>query len=170
MTSMHRFTAYRRELSQLGKHNEVTSNPDDQPQFEGVVFTDGTCVIKWLTAAKSTSVFSSLKELLSVHGHPEYGTDIVWHDLPAPPEHWARLCYLEASKMAKSLRNNGVDVRVVVEHDDLGHVTAVGLRSHAHGIERFLMPYSGQRRIVVAPVNEAEDVTKDPELPDTNEA
>ena len=62
------------------------------------------------------------------------------------------------------------DVRVVVEHDDLGHVIAIGLRSHAHGIERFLMPYSGQRRIVVAPINEAEDVTKDPELPDTNEA
>lgn len=154
MTSMHRFTAYCRELSANGHHDANTANPDNEPQFEGVVFSDGTCVIKWRTKAQSTSVFASLREMLAVHGHPEYGTDIVWHDLPAPPEHWAKQCYIAAASLAKQWREVGSDVRVIVEHTDDGQVTAIGLRSHTLNIERFLMPYTPLRRITVDTLDE----------------
>jgi hypothetical protein len=61
-------------------HAEGTYNHPDQPQFEGVVFTDGVCVIRWMTAYRSTSIFKSMEEMLDVHGHPEYESELVWHD------------------------------------------------------------------------------------------
>lgn len=39
---MQRFTAYRRAISGRDTHNEKQKNPDDVPQFEGVIWTDGT--------------------------------------------------------------------------------------------------------------------------------
>jgi len=83
---MKRFTAYRRNISQRATHNEYQRNPDDVPQFEGVIWTDGSVTLRWLTACKSTSVWASLYECLTIHGHPEYGTEIEWHDGPAPIE------------------------------------------------------------------------------------
>ena len=57
-------------------------NAPDAVQLEGVVFTDGTCVIKWRTAIKSASIFATFDEFMAVHGHPEinYGTELVWID------------------------------------------------------------------------------------------
>jgi hypothetical protein len=81
---MQRFTAYRRNISERDTHNELQKNPDDMPQFEGVMFTDGTVAIRWLTACRSTSVWNSMEDMLNVHGHPEYGTYIAWHDGDAP--------------------------------------------------------------------------------------
>lgn len=88
-TSIIRFTAFRRGLSQLVaagsvSHTSDQRNADDLPQYEGVVFSDGRCVLHWLTAVGSISVFDSLEAMLKIHGHPEYGTDIVWHDGDAP--------------------------------------------------------------------------------------
>lgn len=88
MTDIRRFTAYRRNISERGTHTEAQRNPDDQPQFEGVVFTDGTCVLRWRTAMRSTSVFVSLQEMLQIHGHPEYGTELVFHDHDTTPPEW----------------------------------------------------------------------------------
>jgi len=76
-----RFTVYRKgDLS--ATHNEQQVNPPDVPQFEGVVFSDGTCVLRWCTPLRSTSVWASLDDALGVHGHFEerYGTHIVWHE------------------------------------------------------------------------------------------
>lgn len=87
MTAIKRFTVFRRgDLSET--HGPGLQNAPNIPQFEGVVFTDGTCVLRWLTAYKSTSVWPSLQEALAVHGHPEvrYGTEIVFHDNPSPVE------------------------------------------------------------------------------------
>lgn len=84
--TMKRFTAYRRNLSERGTHTELQRNADDLPQFEGVIWTDGTVTIRWLTACKSTSVWNSLEDMLNIHGHPEYGTEIVWHDGDVPEE------------------------------------------------------------------------------------
>lgn len=81
---MQRFTAYRRAISQRDTHNEHQKNPDDIPQFEGVIWTDGTVTLRWLTACRSTSVWNSIDDCLLIHGHPEYGTEIVWHDGVAP--------------------------------------------------------------------------------------
>ena len=80
-----RFTAYRRNISDRDTHNHFQKNPDDEPQFEGVIWTDGSVSLRWLTACRSTSVWASLEDALNIHGHPEYGTDIDWHDAPAPP-------------------------------------------------------------------------------------
>ena len=72
------FTVFRL-LIPVGTHTEAQMNAPNVPQFEGVVFGDGTCVIRWMTAARSTSIFRNLDEMLLIHGHPEYGPTIVWH-------------------------------------------------------------------------------------------
>lgn len=90
-TRIRRFTVYRTgDLS--ATHNADQVNPADQPQFEGVVFTDGTVAVRWLTAARSTSVWADFETLWKIHGHDDpgskYETRIVWHDddrsRPAP--------------------------------------------------------------------------------------
>ena len=76
-----RFTMFRRgDLS--ATHNENQVAPPDEPQFEGVVFSDGTTVLRWCTALRSTSVWADLETAMGVHGHPEarYQSEIVWHD------------------------------------------------------------------------------------------
>lgn len=82
-----RFTAYRRNISSRDTHSHYQKNPDDQPQFEGVIWTDGTVTLRWLTACTSHSIWANIEDCLRVHGHPEYGTVIEWHDGPAPV-HW----------------------------------------------------------------------------------
>lgn len=83
MSDIRRFTAYRK-LDISATHNENQVNPADEPQYEGVVFSDGTCVLRWLTALRSTSVWTDLDTAMGIHGHPEYGTIIEWHDDPLP--------------------------------------------------------------------------------------
>jgi hypothetical protein len=76
---MHRFTAYRTgDISDT--HNEDQVNAPDEPQYEGVVFNNGKCVISWLTAVASVSVWDSFDDAMRIHGHPEYGTRIEFHD------------------------------------------------------------------------------------------
>ena len=77
---MDRFTVYRPAIPDEAPHNEFQANAPDEAQFEGVVFADGTCVIRWLTLAGSTSVWDSFTDMLNVHGHPEYGTRVIFHD------------------------------------------------------------------------------------------
>jgi len=36
---------------------------------EGLEFTDGSCTMRWLTAHRSTTVYSSMADLVHVHGH-----------------------------------------------------------------------------------------------------
>ena len=81
---MKRFTAYRRSISKLDTHNHYQKNADDEPQFEGVIWTDGTVTLRWLTACSSHSIWATIEDCLNIHGHPEYGTEIIWHDGPAP--------------------------------------------------------------------------------------
>jgi hypothetical protein len=74
-----RFTAYR--VSPPPEYyDQGVANPPDQPQFEGVEFTDGIVVVRWLTEHRSVSVWTSMTEMLAVHGHPEYGSRIEWAD------------------------------------------------------------------------------------------
>jgi hypothetical protein len=79
---MRRFTMYRRYRRAVpaATHNADQANLPDEPQFEGVVFSDETVVVRWLTQRRSTSVWSSVADLLAVHGHLEYGSILVWHD------------------------------------------------------------------------------------------
>lgn len=76
---MKRFQGYRPspppEYLQKG-----TANPPDQVQYEGVMFTDGTVVLRWMTDFRSHSVWNTYSDFYAVHGHPEYGTRIEWLD------------------------------------------------------------------------------------------
>lgn len=74
---MKRFTLYRPFVPET--HTADQKAPADQPQLEGVIFSDGTCVLRWCTTP-STSVWSSFSDMAKIHGHPEYGTYFVWHD------------------------------------------------------------------------------------------
>ena len=79
-----RFVMYRRgDIS--ATHTELTVGPPNLPQFEGVVFSDGTTVLRWMTPLKSTSVWASFDDAMGVHGHPEerYQSELVWEDAPS---------------------------------------------------------------------------------------
>lgn len=77
---MKRFTMYRKNVP-TETHDENQRNAADDPQFEGVLFSDGKVVLRWLTAKRSTSVWDSLDDMLAIHGHPEYGSELVWQDV-----------------------------------------------------------------------------------------
>lgn len=79
------FVGYRPAAAELGQHSPDTLNAAELPQYQGVVFADGTCALRWLTAKRSWSVWDSFADMFDVHGHPEYGTEIHWPD-GAPAE------------------------------------------------------------------------------------
>lgn len=56
------------------------ANAPDEVQFEGVVFSDGTVCVRWLTEYRSHSIWPDWDSLVRIHGHPEYGTVIEWLD------------------------------------------------------------------------------------------
>lgn len=76
---MRRFTCYRPAPPE-SYYAQGAANAPDEPQFEGVVFSDGTVAVRWLTQFRSHSIWSSWADLEAIHGHPEYGTRIDWHD------------------------------------------------------------------------------------------
>ena len=76
---MRRFRCYR-PMPPEGYAAEGLANGPKDVQFEGVVFSDGTACVRWLTAFGSHSVWNSWEDLERVHGHPEYGTYFEWMD------------------------------------------------------------------------------------------
>jgi hypothetical protein len=72
---VHRFIGYRPYPPAEYLEKGIAAAPDE-PQYEGVVFTDGTVVLRWLTGFRSHSVWSTYADFFHVHGHPEYGTRI----------------------------------------------------------------------------------------------
>lgn len=67
------------------------TNSGESADYEGVIFTDGTVVIRWRTAYRSHSVWASFADFYHVHGHPEYGTDIRFGDgggMPSGALNW----------------------------------------------------------------------------------
>lgn len=49
---------------------------------EGIVFSDGTTVVRWLSACGSTNVYANSEGVKQVHGHGG-NTELVW-DYPDP--------------------------------------------------------------------------------------
>ena len=76
---MRRFQVYRPHPPEE-YFGQGAANASDEVQFEGVVFSDGTVVVRWLTEFRSHSVWASLTDLEKIHGHPEYGTVWKWLD------------------------------------------------------------------------------------------
>jgi len=56
---------------------------------QGVVFDDGTCALRWLTAHRSTAVYDSVETLEKIHGHG--GKTQILEDLEAPSDAWREL-------------------------------------------------------------------------------
>lgn len=56
------------------------TNSGRETDYEGVVFSDGTVVVRWQTEFRSHSVWTDWNSFYQVHGHPEYGTVIIWGD------------------------------------------------------------------------------------------
>ena len=78
-TNMRRFVGYRPEPPERYLESGH-ANPVDQPQYEGIVFSDGSCCVRWRTAVNSTSVWASYSDFAKVHGHADYKTRIEWLD------------------------------------------------------------------------------------------
>lgn len=87
---MKTFTVYRTAISERESHSTQMKNADNEPQFEGIIWSDGTVTVRWLTSVASTATFNSLQDLLTIHGHPEYGTEIDWGDGDPEPE-WVQM-------------------------------------------------------------------------------
>lgn len=78
------FTGYRPQPPQEYVDKGIT-NAGAAADYEGVIFSDGTVVIRWQTEFRSHSVWARWEDFYQVHGHPEYGTRIEFHDSgPAP--------------------------------------------------------------------------------------
>lgn len=76
---MRRFRCYR-PSPPPEYYEQGAANPPEEPQFEGVEFSDGTVCVRWLTEFRSHSLWASYDDLEKIHGHPEYGTIIEWID------------------------------------------------------------------------------------------
>lgn len=76
------FSMYRRgDISE--DHDENQRTDPDKPQFDGVIFRSGKCVISWNTTAKSCAIFDSFDEMMLIHGHSEsrYDSQVQWYDI-----------------------------------------------------------------------------------------
>ena len=54
------------------------ANEPNAPQYEGIVFSDGTVCIRWLTEFRSHSIWPDYETFYKIHGHDDYGTKIKW--------------------------------------------------------------------------------------------
>lgn len=72
----------------LVRHEDVSGVSGTGLVAEGVRFTDGTVILRWLRQPAATALFASVGDLLAVHGHGGK-TELRWLDdheyLPSPP-------------------------------------------------------------------------------------
>jgi hypothetical protein len=77
---MRRFVGIRPNPPQEYINKGITNGPE-KPDYEGVVFSDNSVVVHWLTKDyHSKSYFKAYEDFYDIHGHPEYGTVIEWID------------------------------------------------------------------------------------------
>jgi hypothetical protein len=63
----------------LLRHFDVSNISGTGIVAEGVQFTDGTVVIRWLGLRPSTVVWHSMEHAMAIHGHNGF-TEVVWLD------------------------------------------------------------------------------------------
>jgi hypothetical protein len=68
---MQRFVLYR--------HTDVSGTSGTGIVAEGVVFSDGSAALRWLTDISSTALYASIEDLVSIHGHGG-STEVRWVD------------------------------------------------------------------------------------------
>jgi hypothetical protein len=64
-------------LFNLVRETDVSGVSGTGVVAEGVVFSDGTAVLRWLTATASTAIYASIWSLRDIHGHGG-ATQVVW--------------------------------------------------------------------------------------------
>lgn len=66
------------------RHKDETGTSGTGTILEGVVFSDGVCVVRWRgkTGQNSTAVWASFDDFKAIHidAHPDNNTEIVWSD------------------------------------------------------------------------------------------
>ncbi|UQN06776.1 hypothetical protein [Deinococcus sp. QL22] len=70
---------------QLVRREDVSGRSGTGVVAEGVIFSDGTAVMRWNVAPYSLAIYSNMDDLIQVHGH-EGRTVIQVIDQPIPPE------------------------------------------------------------------------------------
>jgi hypothetical protein len=85
------FAGYRPEAPEEYRDKGITNASEQLPDYEGVIFGDGSVVVRWRTAYCSTSVWASWSDFYHVHGHAEYGTRIDFDDGGPPPAVFLRV-------------------------------------------------------------------------------
>jgi hypothetical protein len=59
------------------RNNDVSGISGTGKVAEGVMFSDGQVVIRWLSLTPSTNIYGSMSEFIGIHGH-EGSTTIEW--------------------------------------------------------------------------------------------
>ena len=72
---------------QLHRHADVSGVSGTGVVAEGVAFTDGTTVIRWLSDTPSTVLWPSIDAAMRVHGHGG-ATELRWLDPDTPRHLW----------------------------------------------------------------------------------
>lgn len=59
---------------------------------EGVEFSDGSCAMRWMTNTSSTTFYSSIEDVVTIHGHGGK-TVVVWIDPETSKDssYWTKL-------------------------------------------------------------------------------
>jgi hypothetical protein len=63
----------------LIRHEDVSGVSGTGVVCEGVVFSDGRTVLRWLRAGGSTAVYDSVEQMEAIHGH-DGRTSLEWVD------------------------------------------------------------------------------------------
>lgn len=63
----------------LQRHEDETGISGTGRIAEGIVFSDGCAVLRWLSAVSTTVVFDNLDAVRSIHGH-DGRTEIIFED------------------------------------------------------------------------------------------
>ena len=113
----------------LVRDEDVTGISGTGRVAEGVVFTDGSAVLRWLTAHRSTTVFPSLETLETIHGHGGK-TRVAFHDqrelveIPKPHLHMGNEGeYADGSKYDQC-GAGPADLTAHLAYDRLGKIEA----------------------------------------------
>jgi len=77
MTINNGVEAYKMRKFHLVRHVDVHGISGTGHVAEGVVFSDGTVAMRWLTATASSTFFNSVEDLLIIHGH-QGATTVKW--------------------------------------------------------------------------------------------
>ncbi len=60
------------------RHEDLHGNSGCGIVAEGVIFSNGKCVMQWLHAVSSIATFDSLSDLLAIHGHGGKTVVVKW--------------------------------------------------------------------------------------------